>query len=50
MVTFSPHIRYSEAYAKGQEQDAIMEKIMSIPNIEQNWDSQEVMEELLKLV
>lgn len=50
MVTFSPHIRYSEAYSKGLEQDAIMEKIMSMPNIEQNWDSQEVMDALLKLV
>jgi kynurenine 3-monooxygenase len=39
MVTFSPQIRYSNAYATGQKQKAIMDKIMRQPDIEQNWQS-----------
>ncbi len=34
MVTFSPHIRYSEALRTGNRQENIMKKIMSLPNIE----------------
>jgi len=47
-VTFS-HIRYSEAWKKGQIQDAIMKKIMTeINNIEDKWNSQEVENAILK--
>ncbi|MBL1233582.1 MAG: FAD-dependent monooxygenase [Flavobacteriales bacterium] len=47
-VTFS-HIRYSEAWKKGQIQDAIMKKIMAeINNIEDKWNSQEVENAILK--
>ena len=42
MVTYSPHIRYSTALKEGQRQQAIMDKIMSAPGIEKNWDSEEV--------
>jgi kynurenine 3-monooxygenase len=38
MVTFSPEIRYSNAYAIGQKQRAIMDKIMQIPGIENSWE------------
>lgn len=41
-VTFSPHIRYSEALRRGQQQEAIMQEVMKLPGIEQNWDSDEV--------
>jgi len=40
-VSFS-HIRYSEAFLIGMNQEAMMKKVMQIPNIEQNWDSDEV--------
>lgn len=50
LVTFSPEVRYSEALARGQRQDRIMEKIMALPNIHQRWDSDEVEEEMLRLV
>ncbi|NVK26733.1 MAG: FAD-dependent monooxygenase [Flavobacteriia bacterium] len=43
MVTFS-HIPYAEANAEGKRQDAIMEQVMAMPNIEEKWDSQEVMD------
>ncbi len=47
-VTFS-HIRYSEAWKKGQIQDAIMKKVIAkINNIEEKWDSVEVENAILK--
>jgi kynurenine 3-monooxygenase len=36
-VTFSPHIRYSEALANGQKQEAIMQEAMRIPDLENKW-------------
>jgi kynurenine 3-monooxygenase len=41
-VTFSPHIRYSEALRNGQRQEAIMQQVMALPDIENNWNSAEV--------
>ena len=40
-VTFSS-IRYSEALAKGMQQEEIMKEIMCLPNIENKWDSEEI--------
>ena len=42
MVTFSPHIRYSEALSKGQFQDKIMDEVMQLPDINTIWNSEEV--------
>jgi kynurenine 3-monooxygenase len=39
MVTFRPDIRYSEAYAMGQKQKLIMDKIMQTKGIEENWQT-----------
>jgi kynurenine 3-monooxygenase len=41
MVTFSPDIRYSEAWLEGQRQESIMQKVMALPGIESQWDSTE---------
>ena len=41
-VTFSPHIRYSEALEKGQRQEAIMQSIMNMEGLADKWDSEEV--------
>ena len=41
-VTFSPHIRYSEALQRGQRQEAIMQDIMKMENISSKWDSEEI--------
>lgn len=41
-VTFSPHIRYSEALQRGQNQEAIMEEVMNLPGIEQIWKTGEI--------
>jgi kynurenine 3-monooxygenase len=38
MVTFSPSTRYSHAYEIGQKQKKIMDKVMSTPGIETNWE------------
>ena len=45
-VTFS-EIRYSVAYKQGQVQAAIMDEVMAMENIEQNWDSEAVMQQIL---
>ncbi len=41
-VTFSPHIRYSEALQNSLRQEAIMQEVMQSPNIEQNWNTDSV--------
>ena len=47
-VTFSPDISYAEALASGKKQDAIMDKVMSLDNIDAQWDSQEVEQMMLQ--
>lgn len=49
-VTFSPHIRYSEALKRGQWQEQIMQSIMKIPNIENKWDSEEIEQLILSKI
>ncbi|MDF2453497.1 MAG: FAD-dependent monooxygenase [Bacteroidota bacterium] len=48
MVTYTPSIRYSEALIAGNKQQAIMDKIMMMPDIENKWDSTEVENAILK--
>lgn len=48
MVTYNPDIRYSTALASGNRQQAIMDKIMDTPGIENKWDSEEVEQAILK--
>lgn len=48
MVTYSPEIRYSVALREGLRQQAIMDSVMALPDIEQRWDSAEVEEQILK--
>jgi len=45
MVTFS-EMRYSEALAKGKEQDKIMEEILSWDGIENNWENPDVFKKI----
>ncbi|MGI9221597.1 MAG: FAD-dependent oxidoreductase [Woeseiaceae bacterium] len=49
MVTFSPEVPYSEALRVGDEQNVVMEKIMALPDIEEKWDDQFVMDRLREL-
>lgn len=42
MVTFSPHIRYSQALKNGNKQEMIMKKIMAVPGIENKWQDEEI--------
>jgi kynurenine 3-monooxygenase len=46
MVTFS-HVPYADALEKGDRQEYIMQKVMKLPNIEENWNSEEVEELIL---
>ena len=41
-VTFSPQIRYSEALKNSSLQEKIMQEIMNRPQIEKEWDSEEI--------
>jgi kynurenine 3-monooxygenase len=50
MVTYTPDIRYSDAMREGLKQEAIMQQIMTIPEIETKWDSDEVEKEILRLI
>jgi kynurenine 3-monooxygenase len=50
MVTYSPHIRYSTALREGLRQEAIMQEVMQLPEIEARWDSVEVEQEILKRI
>ncbi len=45
-VTFSTQIRYSDALINGQKQEAIMQQIMAIPDIENKWQD-EVIEKMI---
>jgi len=49
-VTFSPHIRYSEALENSRRQEAIMNEVMKMPGIEERWDSNEVERMILERV
>jgi kynurenine 3-monooxygenase len=40
-VTFSPQIRYSDALRNSMKQESIMQEIMAIHGIEQNWQNEE---------
>ncbi|MFL5808673.1 MAG: FAD-dependent oxidoreductase [Flavisolibacter sp.] len=46
-VTFSPHIRYSEALKNSQRQEAIMQKIMSENGIEDYWNDEDLLKRIL---
>ncbi len=47
-VTFSPHIRYSDALKNGIRQEAIMQKIMALPDIENKWQTEEIEKMILE--
>jgi len=49
-VTFSPQIRYSEALVNGERQEAIMQQIMAIPDIENKWQDEEIEKIILDLI
>jgi kynurenine 3-monooxygenase len=49
MVTFSPEISYAQALRVGDAQNGVMDKIMVLPNIEDEWDQEHVMSRLYEL-
>ncbi|MES2800238.1 MAG: NAD(P)/FAD-dependent oxidoreductase [Bacteroidota bacterium] len=48
-VTFS-NIPYHEAYQRGKYQESIMKEVMTEEGIHENWDNEEVMEQMLVLL
>ncbi len=49
-VTFSPQIRYSDALVNGQRQEAIMQQVMAIPDIENKWQEDEIEKMILEKI
>jgi kynurenine 3-monooxygenase len=49
MVSFT-NIPYSDAWKIGMKQEKMMQSIMSIPNIEKIWESDEIMHKMCGLV
>ncbi len=49
-VTFSPQIRYSEALVNGQKQEAIMQQVMLLPDIENRWQDEAVEKMILEKI
>ncbi len=49
-VTFSPHIRYSEALKNSIKQEEIMKQVMALPNIDTIWESNIVEEKILSFL
>lgn len=49
-VTFSPHIRYSDALKNSVRQEAIMQQVMDMPGIENKWQEEEVEKKMLELL
>ncbi len=49
-VTFSPQIRYSDALENGRKQEAIMQQIMAMPNIENKWQDEEIEKMILEKI
>ncbi len=50
LVTFSPQIRYSEALARGNKQEAIMQEFMKTDNIAEKWDDHDLHMEIINKV
>ncbi len=48
LVTFSPDVRYSVAKKRGMAQEKIMQEIMALPNIENDWDSPEIESKIME--
>lgn len=46
-VTFSPHIRYSEALRNSRRQEAIMQQVMQTPGIEEAWNDKSFLDRIL---
>jgi len=49
-VTFSPQIRYSDALKNSTRQEAIMQQVMALPDIENIWQSEAVEQMILQLI
>jgi len=49
-VTFSPQIRYSDALKNGTKQEAVMQKVMALPGIEERWQDKDIEQMMLELV
>jgi len=47
-VTFSPHIRYSEALRNSLRQEEVMQRVMQTPNIEEIWNDDALHQKIIE--
>lgn len=47
-VTFSPHIRYSEALQNSQRQEMIMREVMQTADVEEKWQREAFLESIIR--
>lgn len=50
LVTFSPDVPYSEALRRGRENDVLMDKVLSIGDVLNRWEDEEVRSQIRTLV
>lgn len=50
LVTFSPHVRYSDALKQGQRQEAVMQEIMQLPDVDIRWNDDALHGSIIKLM
>lgn len=50
LVTFSPDVEYADAQKWGRHHNAIMDKVMAMPGIEEKWNSEEVEKMILSML
>jgi len=50
LVTFSPDVDYAEAQRLGRHHNAVMERVMEIPGIEEKWNSPETEQLILSMM
>jgi kynurenine 3-monooxygenase len=50
LVSFSPDVPYSEAMRRGRQNDALLQRIMSMPDIKDTWQSEELKEIISNLL
>lgn len=49
-VTFSPHIRYSQALERGQRQEAIMQEVMRMDTIAEQWQDDSLLSKIIERI
>lgn len=50
LVVFTPDVTYADAYRRGKENDALMEKILALPDIANTWNTDAAMNTIKEML